>query len=124
MVGLSLFLFVRIVGDDDGGKLFTPEEYEEYKKKVLPMRMKNRLFVSWTAPNGMDCKMVGLETMCFCNHRYVKKVFLLINSNIILSCGGMVRRAMSDSQSVSRKIEGWWFEARLVSLLLCCFLNQ
>ena len=27
---------VRIVGDDDGGKLFTPEEYEEYKRKVVP----------------------------------------------------------------------------------------
>ena len=26
----------RIVGDDDGGKMFTPEEYEEYKKKVVP----------------------------------------------------------------------------------------
>ena len=27
----------RIVGDDDGGELFTPEQYEEYKKKVIPM---------------------------------------------------------------------------------------
>ncbi len=27
----------RIVGDDDGGELFTPEQYEEYKKEVLPM---------------------------------------------------------------------------------------
>ena len=26
----------RIVGDDDGGKMFTPEEYDEYKKKVVP----------------------------------------------------------------------------------------
>ncbi|XP_068670617.1 protein FAM221A-like [Montipora foliosa] len=60
----------RIVGDDDGGKLFTPDEYEEYKKNVLPLRMKNRLFVSWTAANGMDCKLIGPETMCFCNHRY------------------------------------------------------
>ena len=33
---LRLF-FYRIVGDDDGGKIFTPEEYEEYKKRVLPM---------------------------------------------------------------------------------------
>ena len=35
-----VFFFVfadRIVGDDDGGKLFTPEEYEQYKKQVLPM---------------------------------------------------------------------------------------
>lgn len=71
------FSSYRIVGDDDGGKLFTPEEYEEYKKKVLPMRKKNRLFVSWTAPSGMDCKMIGPETMCFCNHRLkVNKSFL------------------------------------------------
>ena len=27
----------RIVGDDDGGELFTPEQYDDYKKKVLPM---------------------------------------------------------------------------------------
>jgi hypothetical protein len=26
-----------IVGDDDGGKVFSPQEYEEYKKRVLPM---------------------------------------------------------------------------------------
>lgn len=32
-----MFFWARIVGDDDGGKLFTPEEYEAYKKKVLPM---------------------------------------------------------------------------------------
>ncbi|KAM4705565.1 protein FAM221A isoform 2-T2 [Rhinophrynus dorsalis] len=60
----------RIVGDDDGGKLFSPEEYEEYKKTVLPLRMKNRLYVSWRSPSGMDCKLVGPETPCFCTHRY------------------------------------------------------
>ncbi|NXA52545.1 F221A protein, partial [Nothocercus julius] len=60
----------RIVGDDDGGKLFTPEEYEDYKRKVLPIRLKNRLYVSWRSPTGMDCKLVGPETQCFCTHRY------------------------------------------------------
>ncbi|XP_068406099.1 protein FAM221A isoform X2 [Eschrichtius robustus] len=60
----------RIVGEDDGEKLFTPEEYEEYKRKVLPMRLQNRLFVSWRSPTGMDCKLVGPETLCFCTHRY------------------------------------------------------
>ena len=30
-------LLSSIVGDDDGGNLFTPEEYENYKKQVLPM---------------------------------------------------------------------------------------
>jgi hypothetical protein len=29
--------FTRIVGNDDGGHLFTPEEYEKYKKEVIPM---------------------------------------------------------------------------------------
>ncbi|KAG8443010.1 hypothetical protein GDO86_011723 [Hymenochirus boettgeri] len=62
--------YKRIVGEDDGGKLFTPEEYEEYKKTVLPMRLQNRLYVSWRSPSGMDCKLVGPETPCFCNHRY------------------------------------------------------
>ncbi|XP_030333189.1 protein FAM221A isoform X2 [Strigops habroptila] len=60
----------RIVGDDDGGKLFTPEEYEEYKRKVVPIRLQNRLYVSWRSPTGMDCKLVGPETLCFCTHRY------------------------------------------------------
>ncbi len=31
--------FHSIVGDDDEGKVFTPQEYEEYKKSVLPMVM-------------------------------------------------------------------------------------
>ncbi|WAR03460.1 F221A-like protein [Mya arenaria] len=60
----------RIVGEDDGGKPFTPKEFEEYKKKVLPMRMKNRLYTALAGPTGMDCKLVGPETPCFCKHRY------------------------------------------------------
>ncbi|THD25712.1 hypothetical protein D915_003508 [Fasciola hepatica] len=27
----------RIVGEDDGGKIFTPQQYEEYKKKYIPI---------------------------------------------------------------------------------------
>ncbi|XP_038580600.1 protein FAM221A isoform X3 [Micropterus salmoides] len=60
----------RIVGDDDGGKLFTPEQYEAYKRKVLPQRVKNRLYVSFGVPGGIDCKLIGPETQCFCTHRY------------------------------------------------------
>ncbi|XP_037549552.1 protein FAM221A [Nematolebias whitei] len=60
----------RIVGDDDGGKLFTPEQYEEYKRKVLPLRVQNRLYVSFGVPGGVDCKQIGPETQCFCTHRY------------------------------------------------------
>ncbi|KAJ8365964.1 hypothetical protein SKAU_G00147950 [Synaphobranchus kaupii] len=60
----------RIVGDDDGGRLFTPEEYEDYKRKVLPTRQRNRLYVSCGVPGGIDCKLIGPETPCFCSHRY------------------------------------------------------
>ncbi|XP_061109897.1 protein FAM221A [Conger conger] len=60
----------RIVGDDDGGRLFVPEEYEEYKRKVLPARLRNRLYVSCGVPGGIDCKLIGPETPCFCSHRY------------------------------------------------------
>ena len=34
---LEPIILYRIVGNDDGGKLFTPDEYENYKKEVLPM---------------------------------------------------------------------------------------
>uniref|UniRef100_A0A8C9L9E5 Protein FAM221A n=1 Tax=Pavo cristatus TaxID=9049 RepID=A0A8C9L9E5_PAVCR len=67
----------RIVGDDDGGKPFTPEEYEAYKRKVLPIRLQNRLYVSWRSPTGMDCKLVGPETPCFCTHRWGSLLFFL-----------------------------------------------
>ena len=30
----------RIVGNDDGGVPFTPEQYENYKREVLPMVLK------------------------------------------------------------------------------------
>ncbi|XP_065174736.1 protein FAM221A-like [Sycon ciliatum] len=65
--------YKRIVGDADKdlpGGIMTPEQYEHFKKTVVVDRIKNRLFVSWTNPDGMDCKLVGPETPCFCGHRY------------------------------------------------------
>lgn len=32
-------------------------------------RMENRVFVSFSNSTGMDCKMIGPETLCFCQHR-------------------------------------------------------
>ncbi|XP_035651680.1 protein FAM221A isoform X5 [Oncorhynchus keta] len=60
----------RIVGEDDGDRLFSPEEYEEYKRAVFPQRLHNRLYVSFGVPGGIDCKLIGPETPCFCTHRY------------------------------------------------------
>lgn len=67
---LSARCFWRIVGDDDGGTLFTPEQYEAYKKKMVPLRLRNRLYVSYGVPGGRDCKVVGPDTPCFCTHRF------------------------------------------------------
>jgi len=33
----AYFEYNKIVGNDDGGVPFTPEEYEKYKREVLPM---------------------------------------------------------------------------------------
>lgn len=60
---------LRIVGNDDGGKLMSPAEFEAYKAKMGPQRAANRLFVSWTNPAGMDCTLPGPQTLCFCQHR-------------------------------------------------------
>jgi len=60
----------RIVGDDDGGTPFSPSEYQAYLRDVVPMRIKNRLYVSWQNPSGMDCKLIGPETKCLCQCRY------------------------------------------------------
>lgn len=57
------------MGDDDGEKLFTPEQYEEYRKKMFSQRLKNRLYVSYGVPGSTDCKLIGPETQCFCAHR-------------------------------------------------------
>ncbi|KAL0961828.1 hypothetical protein UPYG_G00332220 [Umbra pygmaea] len=60
----------RIVGEDDGGRLFSPEQYEDYKRTVLPRRLQNRLYVSFGVSGGIDCKLIGPETPCFCTHRF------------------------------------------------------
>ena len=61
--------YCRIVGVDDGGKMFNEKEFEEYKKKVANAR-KNHLYVYWTNLKGVDCKAIGPESMCFCGHRF------------------------------------------------------
>ncbi|CEP01564.1 Protein FAM221A [Plasmodiophora brassicae] len=57
-----------IVGDADGGVLFTPEQYEAFKEKRL---REPRLYVSWR-PIGttFECRLIGPESKCFCTHRY------------------------------------------------------
>ena len=59
----------NIVGNDDNGKMMSEKEFEEYKKNVAQKR-KNHLYVYWVNSDGFECKAIGPESMCFCNHRY------------------------------------------------------
>jgi len=45
------YIFPSIVGDADGGKMFTPKEYEAYKNKMLKTS-KNRVYTLWLNANG------------------------------------------------------------------------
>lgn len=36
---------------------------------MVPLRLRNRLYVSYGVPGGRDCKVVGPDTPCFCTHR-------------------------------------------------------
>lgn len=61
--------YKKIVGNDDNGKLMSEKQFEEYKKKVAKSR-KNHLYVYWVNCEGAECKAIGPESMCFCNHRF------------------------------------------------------
>lgn len=62
--------YERIVGDADGGKLFSEEEYAEFKANAIAHRA-NRIYVSWRNRNtGLDCRQVGPSSPCFCGHRF------------------------------------------------------
>ncbi len=49
-------------------------EFEAYKEKVKDAR-KNRLYVAWRNLKGIDCKMIGPSSLCFCNHRFRDHAF-------------------------------------------------
>jgi hypothetical protein len=61
--------YYNIVGDDDGGKMMTDAEFEQYKKKVAFARA-NHLYVYYVNKYGQECKAIGPSSMCFCTHRY------------------------------------------------------
>jgi len=62
--------YERIVGDADGGVLMGEEEYEKFKANAIAHRA-NRTYVSWRClKSGIDCRMVGPSSPCFCGHRF------------------------------------------------------
>lgn len=67
--------YEQIVGHNDGGKMMSEKEFEEYKAQVRESR-KNRLYVNWrNTTNGQDCRVIGPASQCFCGHRYKQHNF-------------------------------------------------
>lgn len=51
------------------------KEFEEYKKNYRE-KSKNRIYCSWRNQKGQECKMVGPQTKCFCDHRFKDHEYL------------------------------------------------
>lgn len=59
----------KLVGEADGGKLLKESEYRALQARAAEAA-KNRLFVFWRNPDGLDCYTVGPDSRCFCGHSY------------------------------------------------------
>ena len=66
--------YCELVGDT-GGKMMSEKEFEEYKKNYSKLA-ENRLYTSWYNSKGLECKVVGPSTKCFCDHFYKNHDFL------------------------------------------------
>lgn len=44
---------------------------------------KDRWYASWRNSKGFDCKMIGPETKCFCNHKFKDHNYLDVSKKSI-----------------------------------------
>ncbi|CEM30336.1 unnamed protein product [Vitrella brassicaformis CCMP3155] len=66
----AYFEYLNLVGDTDGGALLSEEEYGKLQAKAAKAK-ENELHVYWrNTSTGMDCKIIGPSSKCFCGHRY------------------------------------------------------
>ena len=77
--------YINIVGNDDNGKLMSEKEYENYKKNMKNVK-KEHFYVYWINSTGFECKTIGPESMCFCNHRYKYHDYNNVNNNKRIKC--------------------------------------
>ena len=72
--------YINIVGNDDNGKLMSEKEFENYKKNIKNQK-REHYYVYWINSTGFECKVIGPESMCFCNHRYKYHDYNNTNNN-------------------------------------------
>ena len=46
------------------------------EKLPVSQKNKNRLYLCWKNSHQLECKMIGPETKCFCNHRFKDHEYL------------------------------------------------
>jgi hypothetical protein len=51
------------------------KDYENFKK-TIGEKTKNRIYACWRNTRGVECKMIGPATKCFCDHRFKEHEFL------------------------------------------------
>lgn len=66
--------YVNITGDT-GDKLMSEKEYEDFKKN-MKNSAQHRLYTYWVNSQGLECKVIGPSTKCFCDHRYKEHNYL------------------------------------------------
>ncbi|CAF4007367.1 unnamed protein product, partial [Adineta steineri] len=103
---VAYFEYCAIVSDDDddGGKVFSPEEYDAYKRRVLPMSI---ICI-------MDCNCSGFRVpfTCICGEPAYKHMTLVETKQEREQCGhptGYATRykAMGDLTGFSSSAEGY-----------------
>ena len=77
--------YINIVGTDDNGKLMSEKEFENYKKN-LKNKKREHFYVYWINSGGFECKTIGPESMCFCNHRYKYHDYNNVNNIKKIKC--------------------------------------
>lgn len=69
--------YLNVAGDVDHGQneLMSEQEFEKLKKEMA-VKYKNRIYCSWRNSQGLECKMIGPATKCFCDHRFKDHEFV------------------------------------------------
>ncbi|EGR28488.1 hypothetical protein IMG5_174420 [Ichthyophthirius multifiliis] len=77
--------YQQFVGGYDNGKLMSEQEFEEFKQNYRE-KAKNRVYCVWKNSLGLDCKVVGPQSKCFCDHRFKDHEYLQPKDKSNVNC--------------------------------------
>ena len=56
--------------------LRSKRRYSIFKLLISPKNSKNRVYLTWRNAKGLDCKIIGPASMCFCGHRFKEHEYI------------------------------------------------